>query len=411
MNFGGRDLYLFETRVQIPPAAWATPPSACASSETYLGVSPVRASPQPSLISLETESLSGINPFACLDDNDYDASKCASRRSPLSRLLFNSQISRHEGDVVIRNLTDHTRHRCYDTIVGDLRVENTVGEIDMPELRDVTGDVILEYPVDSPVAAPHRGSAVPRYFPQLARVEGSLRANARAPSGIYTQRHLQMEMPLLERVGGDVDLLNVGPSGEQVAENGYFRGLESLGYIGGDVRFSNHSDRYFDLMNSLRRVDGSVYLGSGKVNGQVFEILETIGGDLEIPRTRVKTEILANLATVEGDARLSFHWAPSIATSERNLESLERIGGSLELTNSVREDFALGAFPVSVGALVVEDNDRLVNIQLGEVSIRDSGEARFVNNSQLCRSGILALLSAQAGWTGVSSIIGNDNSC
>ncbi len=411
--YGDRRLYPFNARVRIPSDLWQIPPSDCASYETYIGISTRSATPKPGLISLEDESLSGENPFVCLDDNGYDASKCAGRRSPLARLLVGNQITRHVGDITIRNEADYNLHRCHDTIVGNLRVENTVGEITLPELRDVAGDVELEHPVEMDPAGPHRGIAVPRHLPQLTRIEGNLHAIARGePSPgpgfpLYSQRRMELDIPLLQRVGGDVELLNIGPNGERVT-NGYFYGLDELTYIGGDVRLSNHPDRYFGILNKVRRVDGTVYLGGGKPNGRILYNLHTIGGDLEIPATRIKPGVLANLKTIEGDARLSFHWVRDDSGSERNLESLERVEGTLALINApARNAFALGALPVSVGSLMVENNNNLADILPGEVEVRDTGEVRFSNNPQLCHSRIQTFLSALIGWTGISTVLNN----
>ncbi len=410
--YGGRRLYAFSTRIRIPTGLWQVPPSDCASHETYIGISTVSTTPAPGLISLEEESLSGVNPFVCLEDNGYDASKCAGRRSPLTRLLVDSQITRHEGDVVIRNEADYNLHRCHDTVDGNLRVENTIGEITLPELRNVTGDVELEHPVEMDPAGPHRGIAVPRHLPQLAHIEGNLHAIARGePSPgpgfpLYSQRRMELDIPLLRRVGGDVELLNIGPNGERVT-NGYFYGLDELTYIGGNVQISNHPDRYFGILNNVRRIDGTLYFGGGKPNGTILQKLQTIGGDLEIPATRIKPEVLTNLKTIEGDARLSFRWVRGGTGSERNLESLERVGGLLQLIGSSRNTFALGAFPVSVGSLIVENNNDLVDILPGEVEVRGAGEVDFLNNPRLCNSRIQTFLNALIGWTGTSAVLNN----
>lgn len=417
MSYGSRRLYSFNARVSVPEELWRRPSGGCATGEVYLGVGFSSSHSQPALITFEEESLSGVNPFQCLEDNDFNAGKCAGNRSPVSRLLVGSNITQHVSDINIRSHFDYARYRCAASIDGNLRVDSALGEIDFPELRRVSGNVILEHPVRPPPDNPyslHVGNAVPRNMPQLLAVGGNLELNSYVieppPSTAgYTVRRLALNMPLLKTVGGNLSLNNVEPDGA----NGSFSGLESIREIGGDLRFSSHTDRFISALRKLKRVGGTLYAGVGRVDhGGVMPELTSIGGDLDMPATRVRPGYLPALSRVEGDARLSFHLDLSrFGPTSRNLVQLSHVGGSLILEGSVRERFAIGAAPISVGRLVVENNNRLIDFAVGEVQVREAGDIRFVNNPVLCRSHIDRFISSLTSWAGVSVISANDERC
>lgn len=131
-----------------------------------------------------------------------------------------------------------------------------------------------------------------------------------------------------------------------------------------------------------------------------------------MPRTRVRPDFLAGLERIGGDARFGFHLVPGRSTpTSRNLPSLNYIGGRLILSESIRERFVMGIPPVSVGHLVVENNQDLLDFAVGDVQVRGSGDIQFINNSRLCRSRIDAFISGLVAWSGVSTITGNDNGC
>lgn len=409
---GSRRLYAFQARVQIPTALWQIPPSGCAISETYLGIgTPARQ--RPALISLEEEALSGFNPIQCLRDNDFNAAQCAGRRSPLTRLLVGNRIDRYSGDVVIASNADYDRHRCHDTIEGDLRVEASVGEVNLPELRNVTGSITLVHPLAPSPSNPLSAVAVPRVLPQLTHVDGDFIAQSQQvgppPIPAFTSLRLDIQAPMLTRIDGDLALLHIDPGGA----NGNFSGLGALATIGGDLRFSTHADRSITALPLLREVSGDVELGGGRITtARAFDALERIDGDLDIPPTRLRSDAFSSLSSVGGDARLGFRPTTSSATSP-NLGALTEVVGTLNLSAPGREQFALGAAPIEVGALTIENNNQLTTIQPNSVTVRGTGAVRIVNNPLLCDSHVLRLLRelAFAGWTGTSTTSGNDSSC
>ncbi|MEM7157953.1 MAG: hypothetical protein AAF799_34245 [Myxococcota bacterium] len=405
--FGGVDMYRFSVRAEVP--GWA---STASGYETYVRAH--LASAGFTLITFDTAATSGtVSGIECVldavinngDDVITAVGNCSSPDSPVVEMTAPASSTCpcpsgvvHVGDVSITAAADLDTYRCVEVIDGNLEVPaNATFDVQLDQLAEVTGDLTLDYDWIG---------AGPTYVRTI-------------------------DLPALATVGGDLgvhwdDIATANPT------LGF--GLDAITSVGGDITVDVHSVNYTMIgLGSLVTHPGnfSIIGSSGDVAGSSFASgLTTIGGDLLFEPGYGVFWMFQGLETVGGDMTLNGgFWGPSnsgfgalqsvggdltLFDSQQPpigdlFDSLDTVSGTLTLDHTeVQEIVHLTPLSLSVGALVVQDNDVFTDFGLA-VTVDPAGAITVVDNAALdtCDAETFVADQTAAGWAGVATISGN----
>ncbi|AFL81660.1 conserved repeat protein [Aequorivita sublithincola DSM 14238] len=158
-------------------------------------------------------------------------------------------------------------------------------------------------------------------------------------------------------------------------------GLDALTTIGGDLKFKNNNNLLRLLgVNNLQSIGGdfamiNVNINSNNLDG--LQSLESIGGNLDITSSINSMYGLSGLTSIGGNLDLN---SGSYINDLDGLLSLNSIGGDFIITNSTIEDMTCATLQTIGGSLLIQNCDELTNINFpgiagvgGYMSIFDNG--------------------------------------
>lgn len=349
----------FSGSAVLPVSRWR-PLCASGGWETFVRAGTPAGS--GALASFDDASITGIDGQDCvaehLAEGDWlgAAFECVSPDSPVARihaLAGGMGPSTIEGDVLIDDPTDADALACVHTIDGSLTIDDgVVEEISLPSLVQVTGDLTIVY---------------------------------ERPLGVVVSAE-RVHLPLLETVGGHVDLFSPNPPAQ--SQNIAMRfGMPSLTGVGGDLTVQIDS---FNCgvhgLQALTDLPGSLVFDSCSADGSggdFLPALATIGTDLDVTLgTSTQTSFFNGLVSVAGDATIrNGVWVTNGDGTGRLFTALATVGGTLHVM-----DVFIFAAPVarafdvlaSVGTLDWESSGTMEEIggpaiAIGGLRLHDNG--------------------------------------
>ncbi len=406
INVDGVDLYAWS--ITTPIDAWAVAgPNFVAYARASLG--------PYNLITFDDPYVTGGVPGGVCIQNQLAAglslidavTACDSASSPVVELIapFVSSCPCVAGlstttDVVIETPADLANARCLETIDANLEVRTAdFPVVDLHELTEVTGDVTLDYQWSGgiPLSAARLIEA-----DVLATVGGNVELSWVDPSMVNPI--IDFDLPALTDIAGDltIDINNVNYNAE---------GLPVLTDVNGNLAVVGSTGDIYAMTMAplLATVGGDVLIEPGYALRNVFEGLQTVGGDFVISGGFIDTPDvgLDQLAVVGGDMRFDgAEWAPI----GEAFPALSSVGGNLELTSAglLSALSYVTAATVDVGGLVLDQNPDLTTLD-ADLVVSTSGPITITDNVSLdtCDADTLVDDQIALGWSGTATISGN----
>jgi hypothetical protein len=322
---------------------------------------------------------------------------CAAQRKNTLELRAGAAVV--TGDVVITTQAEADALACATIIDGDLTVRPAAPVVSLPNLEQVTGNVLIEVEDPSPGSDAERAD-----LPALRTIGGNVRFHHLTPNYNVT---VDLGLPALTSLSGDLALdirsfngRHIGPENLQsvagnvtIAANGdlYARELlAALQTIGGDLVVTTVAGSSANILVSVRAVGGNVTLQGLDVigAGHVLDALQSVGGDLTVR---------------------------DIAWVGPGFLSLVSVGGTLHVGSapSAPPGSRLGGASLSVGALEMSGTQFTIMPFPAATTVGASGAITIIDNPDLCQASVDTFVAAQreAGWAGTLTVSGNAGSC
>lgn len=331
---------------------------------------------------------------------------CQSPDAPIARITRTLHTT-HVGNVVIATQSEADAFACIGTIDGSLTIVDDPAELSiaLPNLQEVTGDVVLAYSRD-PVA----GYSYPplRTFDlsSLTTIGGDLDATYVGQSNDLID--LDVELDALVSIGGSVSV-------SATTFNMSLHGLDNLLNVPGDVSIECSGDDLtaYGWLGDLQLVGGDVYVETGHTTIGLYPDLQDVGGDLTMVGTVLppQTTNFSSLFTVGGD--LSFIGGdvttpPGFAP---HLPSLGVVDGVLEIDAAGGfENLSVGdeIGGLSLGGLILNAT-ALQNLSPTYWQVQGTGPITITDHTGLssCEVDDFAASQAGLGWSGTLVNTGN----
>lgn len=311
----------------------------------------------------------------------------------------------HVGDIEVNTQTEANALVCVTTIDGDLTVRPEQQVVSLPNLEQVTGNLVIEVE-DGAVGGSGVVEAEQADLPALTSVGGDVHFSHLA--GGYGVG-VNLGLPALTAVQGDLVL---GLS----SFNGYNIGLSAVQAVDGDLTIVAKGDFYApSLLVSLTSVAGdlSVSTSSAGSSGHVLGNLQSVGGSVSLDALRSFSQpVLNGLHTVGGDLTiLGSYWIGARLVALTSVAGTLHIGGYLG--GALPPGISMGGATLAVGALTLSDSHFNALPFNPATSIASSGAVTIEDNALLCQASVDAFVTAQAaaGWTGSLTSSNNTGAC
>ncbi len=288
------------------------------------------------------------------------------------------------------------------SIGGDLRIERTVGTLDLAGLRTVDGDARFESSILEVLS-----------IAALRRVGDDLIFEDSSGAGFVA-----LDLPLLESVPGRLTFDNI-------------EGLTSVSAAAlplvGTLSVNRNASLSFLGLRRLARIEGDFELTHNGELTVVFDALTSVAGDLDIADNSTMNGRLPKLTDIGRDLRLASQFTPYIGLptlqsvggdviiefifgsadfDDFRLAALRQVGGTLtvRMTDSIDKlTFdALTSVGASVGDIIVTDNPAIVGLNLVKLTTV-AGRVEARNNPRLPEQDLLTEL--QDVQTGSSPVL------
>jgi hypothetical protein len=309
------------------------------------------------------------------------------------------------GDVEVTTQAEADALACTTTIEGNLTVRPGQQVVSLPNLQEVTGNLVIEVE-DGAVGGSGIVEAEQADLPALTSVGGDLHfSHVEAGSNVG----VNLGLPALSAVQGDMVL---GLS----SFNGYNIGLSALQSVAGDVTIVARGDFYApSLLLSLTSVAGDLSVsttGAGS-SGHVLNNLASVGGSVNLDALRNFAQpILNNLGSVGGDFTiLGSYWIGARLVALTSVAGTLHVGGYLG--GPLPPGASMGGATLAIGALSLVDSHFDQLPFNAATSIASTGAITVEDNAFLCQASVDAFVSTQlaAGWAGAPSTLNNTGSC
>lgn len=309
------------------------------------------------------------------------------------------------GDIEVTTQAEADALGCATTIEGNLTVRPSEQIVSLPNLQQVTGNVVIEVE-DGAVGGSGIVEAEQADLPALTSVGGDVHfshVDAGANVGV------KVGLPALTVLQGDL-ILELG------SFNGYNIGLAALPAVAGDVSIVARGDFYApSLLVSLASVAGdlSVSTSGAGSSGNLLNSLESVGGNVTLDALRAFAQpILGSLHTVGGDFTvLGSYWTGA------RLDALTSVAGELHvggyLGGPLPPGASMGGATLAIGALSLIDSHFDELPFSPATSIATGGAITIEDNALLCQTSVDSFVAAQlaAGWSGSLTTANNTGSC
>lgn len=342
------------------------------------------------------------------------AEVCRSPDSPNIKITSPVSAPVYRGNVVLGSTSqvDAFNRSCTRRLVGNLHIPTTIrGHVTLPYLEEVEGEVRVEHP--SYLDSSRFDRSYDRNLPRLRTITGNLIASLPSPVGSL-QSHLNLGLPALTRVRGDVEVEIVPAEFRSTA-----KGLEALEVIEGDLRILPGPREFEErgFLDGLRSIQGSLFFRGGGMFF-TFDRLSEVQGDVWFEATLVRPyRLFPDLNTVGGDftiqgrpdrpsssfagrAQLNGARFPDNLTRVRGTVSV--IYGRLPLSGS--PTLNLGSSTARFGGLVLDDVEGLRDFTV--VTLDPMAPVTIREMTELCRPTINARLEdmVMRGWRGTATV-------
>ncbi len=396
----------------VPLAYWRPMCDEVGGWETFLRGDNAEGS--GSLGTFDDASITGVDGQDCIAGYIAEGNwtgaffHCVSPDSPYVRIHASAGgtgVSSIDGDVLIDSPADAEDLACVQIIYGSLTIDDgVVQDLILPSLQEVTGNVTIVY---------ERSGGV---FPDVESVE----------------------LPALHTIGGDLDLLSPNPPGE--SQNiSLDLGMPALASIGGDVAIEvesfNCSVRGLDALTHL---PGSLVYDSCSADGQASALvpaLLSIAGDLDVTLgSSTQQHFFNSIQTIAGDATIrNGGWTSTAGGAGTMFTALTDVAGELRVVNVSIFAFptprafdalasvglldwdsggtmeAIGAPAVALGGLRLNDNGWLVDLPalMSKYTLDPNAPITISNNANLPECAAWAWVDGLRGHVGPVDIFGN----
>jgi hypothetical protein len=309
------------------------------------------------------------------------------------------------GDVEVTTQSEADALACATTIDGNLTVRPAQQVVSLPNLQQVTGNLLIEVE-DGAVGGSGVVEAEQADLPALTSVGGDVHFSHL--DGGYNVG-VNLGLPALTMVQGDLIL---GLS----SFNGYNIGLSAVQAVAGNLTIVAEGDFYApSLLVSLTSVAGdlSVSTSSAGSSGYVLNNLENVGGNVSLDALRNFAQpILNGLHTVGGDLSiLGSYWIGARLNALTSVAGTLHIGGYLG--GALPPGASMGGATLAMGALSLIDSHFDELPFNAATSIASSGAITIEDNALLCQASVDAFVTAQLadGWAGPLNASNNTGSC
>jgi hypothetical protein len=309
------------------------------------------------------------------------------------------------GDIEVTTQAEADALVCVTTIEGNLTVRPGEQVVSLPNLQQVTGNLVIEVE-DGAVGGSGIVEAEQADLPALTSVGGDVQfshVEAGADVGV------SLGLPALTAVQGDLVL---GLS----SFNGHNIGLPALQSVAGDVTIVAKGDFYApSLLVSLTSVAGdlSVSTSSAGSSAHLLNSLESVGGSVSLDSLRnFAHPILNSLDSVGGDFTiLGSYWTGARLISLTSIAGRLHVGGYLGVP--IPPGASMGGATLAIGGLSLIDSHFDELPFNPATSIAGTGAITVEDNALLCQASVDAFVTAQvaAGWAGSLSTSNNTGSC
>jgi hypothetical protein len=309
------------------------------------------------------------------------------------------------GDIEVTTQAQADALACVTTIDGNLTVRPGEQVVSLPDLQEVTGNLVIEVE-DGAVGGSGIVEAEQADLPALTSVGGDVHfshVDAGDDVGV------NLGLPALTAVPGDLVL---GLS----SFNGYNIGLSALQSVAGDVTIVAKGDFYApSLLVSLTSVAGDLSVstwGAGS-SAHLLNNLATVGGSVSLDGLRAFAyPILNGLASVGGDFTiLGSYWIGARLVSLTSVAGTLHVGGYLG--GGLPPGISMGGATLALGGLSLIDSHFDQLPFNAATSIASAGVITVQDNAGLCQASVDAFVATQvaAGWGGTPSTSNNTGSC
>jgi hypothetical protein len=309
------------------------------------------------------------------------------------------------GDIEVTTQAEADALACTTTIEGNLIVRPGQQVVSLPNLQEVTGNLVIEVE-DGAVGSSGIVEAEQADLPALTSVGGDLYfSHVEAGPNVG----VNLGLPALTAVQGDMVL---GLS----SFNGYNIGLSALQSVAGDVAIVARGDfNAPSLLLSLTSVAGdlSVSTSSAGSSGNLLNNVESVGGSVSLDALRNFLQpVLSNLVSVGGDFTiLDSYWSGARLASLTSVAGTLHVGGYLGGTPP--PSASMGGATLAIGALGLIDSHFQELPFNAATSIAGTGAITVEDNAFICQASVDAFVMAQVatGWAGTLSTSNNTGSC
>lgn len=400
---GGQSFYPWEVTATIPQQYWSRVPG-CSHDVARVEGRQVSGTGNYPLYTFDPGSWACVSTELAFGAATRDATARCASQVPVRLVAGAGAV--HAGDLVIRSQAEADRYRCVEVIQGNLVVSASEPLTTFPNLRQVTGDLVIESRF-----VPGPSGLVPAEvkLDELTSVGGSLTLRFGGEPRVTWRPYVNFGLPRLGSVGRDVNI------DVQHFDVGSY-GLPRLTRVYGDLRISTVAGSELSaggLLEKVRLVSGSVTIRGPRSVTSLLFALERIEGNLLLELTLpeygdVYENVLPRLREVSGN--LTFSGAQ---INPRVLPALSQVRGYLNFFGMQRYSQPLAATALAVGGLQIV-NTRLNAFPVAlapATQLAPTAVLRVQNNPELCASAINAFVSSQAGWSGTRTISGNNDGC
>lgn len=361
------------------------------------------------LTSFDSVAPTGSPPLVCLAEEQNRTGNfpsaintCRSPDSPVVRLTAPGPGARVRGNITVRTPADAAAYQCLEDLQGTLIVRNDpaadlrfrLDDISFPRLRHARA-LDIEY---QQTFVNVRDARLVN-LPLLERVRGDITLINRRPESRSDLARIDMGMPSLTRVDGDISI-------SSDVTGSTWAGMPALTRLRGSLTMDLGGDWAISGFARLNRVDGDVNMTLSS-NGFGLPALRSIGGDLvQVDGNHNNTTSFAQLQRVEGDVRLT-----RASSSSRIYPALTQVDGAMILDNSAgRDDLQIGGATLTINrGLTVRNSSRATRVGLPNVRIGGTAPIEFRDNAAMCTTNINAWIGGLTGWTGMATVVGNAN--
>lgn len=400
-SYAGTTIYGYSKLLQIP--IWN---GAESTLRTYVRAQVATPYGQSNIATFDVQNDLGQTPVQCLNGEVSDGALladaiavCASDSSPIVELTAPSlstcacTATSIRGDVVIDDAIDAASHVCLQALGGSLTVlESAPRFVHLPALTEIGGAAHLEYGYATGVPGPpFRTRTIA--LPALTTIGGDVELTARtndapptAPVGLHA----------VTAIGGDLSLTLYGTNPDV---------FDNLTHLSGDLLVQgwtgvsgNLDIGGSQLLPAMTSMDGNLTLQGFYTTSNMFNQLESVGGDVRIEAVRFYASAsFQALESVGGDLQFV-----ALKQAGPPWPALTSVGGELRIANHSTTT-QLSTFPLAsptVHALRIENNAVLGQLD-GDIQV-GAGDIEIHGNPALNQCVLDAFVADQlaGGFSG-----------